>query len=105
MDGNLFYRSADVDAAVATVERAIAAIASTGGMASIDWHIQTSYPGNDEFRAWGEAYQAILDRLAVRTDIWTTDLGTIERWVRERDVASDAAASSDPPVPLAAVVG
>ena len=84
MDGNLFYSSGDVDAAVAAVSDMVDRIVDTGGIGAIDWHIQTSYPANREFRAWAVAYQEILDMLAGRRDIWVTDLGAIERWVSGR---------------------
>ena len=87
MDGSLFCSSGDVDSAVAAVSDLVERIVDSGGIGAIDWHIQTSYPGNREFRAWGVAYQAILDMLAGRRDIWVTNLGTIERWVSMRTAA------------------
>ncbi|MEI8334575.1 MAG: hypothetical protein WCH74_12115 [Chloroflexota bacterium] len=87
MDGNLFHASTDVDPAVAAVSDMIERIVDGGGIGTIDWHIQTSYPGNREFRVWAVAYQAILDMLAGRQDIWVTDLGAIERWVSCRAAA------------------
>ena len=90
MDGNLFYSSGDVDAAVAAVSDMVDRIVDTGGIGAIDWHIQTSYPANREFRAWAVAYQEILDMLAGRRDIWVTNLGAIERWVSGRSDALSA---------------
>jgi hypothetical protein len=87
MDGNMFYTSSDVDVAVSAVGDLIGRIVDTGGIGAIDWHIQTSYPGNREFRAWGVAYQAILDMLAGRQEVWVTNLGAIERWVSNRAAA------------------
>ncbi len=81
MDGNLFYESNDVDAAVETVNGLVERIAATGGMGSIDWHIQTSHPVNRAFRPWGIAYQEILRSLAARNDLWVTSLGAIADWV------------------------
>jgi len=81
MDGNLFYESNDIDAAVETVEGLVDRIAATGGMGSIDWHIQTSHPVNRTFRPWGIAYQEILRSLAARNDLWVTSLGAIADWV------------------------
>jgi len=91
MDGNLFYGSEDVETAVRTVEALIDRIVATGGMGAIDWHIQTSFPANHEFHAWGEAYQTIIRRLAERRDVWVTDLGSIAAWVDRRRAASPAA--------------
>ena len=92
MDGNLFYTSDDVEAAVSSVDAMVEQIVSVGGVGSIDWHIQTSYPRNREFRAWGEAYQSILERLAARSDVWVDTLGAVNDWVarRERDLRSKA---------------
>jgi hypothetical protein len=81
MDGNLFYESDDIEAAVTTVDGLVARIAATGGMGSIDWHIQTSHPVNRTFRSWGTAYQEILGLLAARGDLWVTSLGAIADWV------------------------
>ncbi len=41
-----------VDTAVAAVSDLVERIVDSGGIGAIDWHIQTSYPGNREFRAW-----------------------------------------------------
>lgn len=84
MDGNLFYLSEDVDAAVAAVGRMIERIVGVGGLGVIDWHIQTSFPANREFGAWGTAYQEILSLLADQSDIWVTNLETIAEWVARR---------------------
>ena len=89
MDGNLFGAVDNVDAAVEAVVTAINVIVSTGGMGAINWHIQTSYPGNRQFRMWGTVYQEILRWLASRTDIWVTRLGDIATWVsREHSSAA-----------------
>lgn len=81
MDGNLFYESEGIEAAVTTVDGLVARIAATGGMGAIDWHIQTSHPINRTFRSWGTAYQEILGLLAARDDLWVTSLGAIADWV------------------------
>jgi hypothetical protein len=87
MDGNLFYTSADVDGAVACVAGLIDVIAASEGFGAIDWHIETSFPGNAEYHGWGVAYQEILALLAARRDIWTTDLGKVAAWSDERTAA------------------
>jgi len=84
MDGNLFPAPGDIDEAVATVDRLIDGIVATGGLGAIDWHIQTSYPRNPTFAAWGTAYQEILKRLAARPDVWVTGLEAIASWVARR---------------------
>lgn len=81
MDGNLFYGSDDVDAAVAAVDGVVDRIVASGGMGSIDWHIQTSHPANRTFRSWALAYQEILASLARRPGLWVTSLGAIAEWV------------------------
>ncbi len=81
MDGNLFYFSSDVDAAVEAVGRMVDRICEVGGMGVIDWHIQTSFPANHEFRAWGTAYQEILSLLSGRSDLWVTSPDAIAEWV------------------------
>jgi hypothetical protein len=93
MDGNLFYLSNDIDAAVDAVGRMIDRIVEVGGLGVIDWHIQTSFPANREFRAWGIAYQEILSRLAGRSEVWVTSLEAIAEWVARRAEAE----SSDGP--------
>jgi peptidoglycan/xylan/chitin deacetylase (PgdA/CDA1 family) len=90
MDGNLFYVSSDVDAAVEAVGRMIDRIVEVGGLGVIDWHIQTSFPANDEFRAWGIAYQEILSLLAGRSDLWVTSPEAIAEWVGRATTESSA---------------
>lgn len=84
MDGNLFYGSSDVDAAVAAMDRMLLRLAETGGAFVIDWHLQASVPSNPEYRAWADAYQQVLDVVAARPDVWVADLDAIVRWWRER---------------------
>jgi hypothetical protein len=85
MDGNLLYRSEDIDAAVAAVAALLDAIAGAGGALVLDWHLQASVVTNHEYRAWGETYQAILDLVASRTDLWVTDLDRLaDHWERRR---------------------
>jgi hypothetical protein len=80
MDGNLFYRSQDVDAAVAAVSGLLDTTAAGGGALVIDWHLQASVPTNREYRAWAEAYQAILDVVAARPGLWVTGLDALADW-------------------------
>ena len=85
MDGNLFYGSDDVGAAVRTVAEQVDQIVSVGGFGSIDWHIQASVPRSVEFRPWGVAYGEILAMLAARDDVWVTSLEEVHAWVERRD--------------------
>jgi hypothetical protein len=104
MDGNLFYRSNDVEAAVATISDGLDEIAGLRGMAVFDWHLQACVPTRSAYAPWAEAYQAVLDLLAARTDVWVTDLGSIDRWWAERhdriEATADAPASASRTAPV-----
>ena len=94
MDGNLFYRSNDVEAAVATIADGLDDVAELHGMAIFDWHLQACVPTRSGYAPWAEAYQAVLDLLAARTDVWVTDLGSIDRWWSERRDRIEATADA-----------
>jgi hypothetical protein len=87
MDGSVLYGSEDVDAAVASVAAALAEVRAVGGLGVIDWHAETSIPDGAR-PAWGTAYQEVLDLAAADPGLWVTDLGSIDRWLSERAVAS-----------------
>jgi hypothetical protein len=84
MDGTLFYGGSSVADAIQQVERYLAAIKAVGGFGSIDWHVRSSIPANREFRPWGEAYLAILARLAADPQLWVTSLDEVAAWVESR---------------------
>ena len=64
MDGSLFYQiDQTVDGAVSRIATLVDQLKCCRGVAAIDWHVRTSFPGSQEFRRWGEAYLAILDLL------------------------------------------
>ena len=84
MDGNLFYGGSSVADAVEQVDRHVSAIKAVGGFGSIDWHVRASVPANREFRSWGEAYLAILERLAADPELWVTSLDEVASWVESR---------------------
>jgi hypothetical protein len=98
MDGNLFYHSNDVEAAVATIAAGFDDLAEVRGMAVFDWHLQACVPTRSAYAPWAEAYQAVLDLLAARPDVWVTDLGSIDRWWSERRERIEAAADAPPRV-------
>lgn len=84
MDGNLFYGGSSVADAIQQVDRSLAAIKGVGGFGSIDWHVRSSIPANPEFRPWGKAYLAILERLAADPELWVTSLDEVAAWVESR---------------------
>lgn len=92
MDGNLFYRPVEVDDAVKQIADAVSIIKTCGGMGSLDWHVRTSFPGNPEFRSWGEAYVRLLELLASDSEIWVTSLEDIHRWLRRERLEGSGSA-------------
>ncbi|MHB8958673.1 MAG: polysaccharide deacetylase family protein [Candidatus Limnocylindrales bacterium] len=93
MDGNLFYRHGDIDAALGAIDAMLGRVVEAGGAFVIDWHLQASVPTNTEYRVWGDAYQQVLDLLKARSDVWVADLDAIASWWRDRmGGASDARA-------------
>ena len=89
MDGNLFYRSTDVDVALAAIDSTLATVIDSGGMFVIDWHLQASVSTNREYRAWATVYQQVLDVIAARPDLWVADLDAVARWWPERMAGTD----------------
>lgn len=84
MDGALLYNSNDHDRAFSTAKRFIEILRRWNGLGSLDWHVRTSYPGNAEYRVWGNVYLSILDHLANHPDIWVTNMAMVEEWLRTR---------------------
>lgn len=82
MDGSLFYHGMSVDEAVEKVISYVSTIKKYRGVGAIDWHVRASYPGNKEYENWGKAYLRILDWLSTDKEIWTTNAGTVEEWIR-----------------------
>ena len=74
-----------------TVWAAIEGVIDAGGVAVLDWHVRCSVPANDRYRAWGEVYLGVVERLAARADVWTAGLGEIADWAQQR---SDLIATS-----------
>ncbi len=92
MDSAVFAGATTADAAAAA-ERlwsAIEEVRTVGGLGVLDWHVRASYPGNREYRAWAQCYQATLQRLADASDVWVTDLRSLEAWWSERERALGA---------------
>ena len=70
MDGAFFYNKVQtVDRVIQRVAPLIEHLKCFNGVAAIDWHDYTSFPGLTRFRAWGEAYLEILSLLAADNSI------------------------------------
>lgn len=81
MDGNLFYKENMTEQkAYSEIERYIDSIIHHHGTGVIDWHVNTSYPGGDTFKSWGNTYLRILKYLDKRDDIWVTNCSEFEEW-------------------------
>lgn len=85
MDGNLFYHSDDVSTAVGKALHLVSTIKDARGMGVIDWHVRSSFPSNQNFRHWGEAYLNIIQSLACDSELWVTNVGEIISWLDKRD--------------------
>ena len=70
MDGAFFYDpAATVEGALGRVERLLTQLKRFEGVAALDWHQETSFPGSRRFRRWGEGYLALLDLLAADREV------------------------------------
>lgn len=70
MDGAFFFDDrASIDSTLSHVERLLDNLKQYRGVAAIDWHVRTSYPGSAQFRNWGTAYLEILAMLAADREI------------------------------------
>jgi peptidoglycan/xylan/chitin deacetylase (PgdA/CDA1 family) len=85
MDGNYFYRSDDVDAAVHGFSELLGELRAAEGFGSIDWHARASVPASSEYRSWGTAYLRILDLLAGSSDVWVTTMADAYDWWSARE--------------------
>jgi hypothetical protein len=71
MDGALFYQEGmNVDRAIAIISSAIDSLKIHKGVMAIDWHNYTSYPGNRQYRMWGDTYLELLKLLRSDLDLW-----------------------------------
>jgi hypothetical protein len=84
MDAPAVGSTSDVDSALARLERWLAALEPTHGMAVLDWHIQASIPTAGPYHGWGVVYELLLDHLATRPAVWVATLGQIAAWTRDR---------------------
>ena len=58
-----------VQAAVDAFSQQLNTLKAHQGIASIDWHVRTSFPGSTVYRDWGNAYLGILEVLAGDTEV------------------------------------
>jgi len=84
MDGNLFYKPIEVNAAVEKLKEYIDTIKKFGGIGVIDWHVRTAYPKNEEYFNWGKAYTKLIEQLSNDGEIWVTNPGNISGWLKNR---------------------
>lgn len=70
MDSALFGQAhREVDATVRRMSELIEILKRYQGVASIDWHVRTSYPGSNEYAGMGQSYLEILDLLAADPEL------------------------------------
>jgi hypothetical protein len=88
MDGHIFYHDVTPEDAIVQATSVVDMIRAAGGVGAIDWHVRTSSPDSKQFGDWGRTYADLLDYLAERDDIWVTNLGEINDWIRRREKLS-----------------
>lgn len=86
MDGALWYQPVGMERALEKVDRLLDMLVEHQAVGSIDWHVCTSHPANTDYREWGLCYQAILKRLASRSDIWVATCDEVRRYWESRGV-------------------
>jgi len=84
MDGALFeYGREKADGALDTVVSLLSCLKRYEGVAALDWHEYTSFPGSREFRDWGQAYLNVLEILNADSEIAVfAGSDVFERWDR-----------------------
>lgn len=60
---------ATVESAVATFSRLLDGLKRCEGVAAVDWHVRTSYPGSRQYSRWGKTYLALLEVLAADREV------------------------------------
>jgi peptidoglycan/xylan/chitin deacetylase (PgdA/CDA1 family) len=87
MDGALFYQEGmNVDRAIAIISSAIDSLKIHEGVMAIDWHNYTSYPGNKQYRMWGDTYLELLKLLRSDRDLW---VGSFQEFLAFTSSADD----------------
>jgi hypothetical protein len=73
MMDHVFFREEGVPLAskMGRVKAQLNALKRYGGVASINWHDRTSYPGGKIFGAWGQMYLSLLGEIAADREIAT----------------------------------
>ncbi len=70
MDGAFFcHPNQTVDAVLKHAETLLQELKHYQGVAAIDWHARTSYPGSSTYRLWGEAYLEFIRMLAADSEV------------------------------------
>ena len=64
MDSMLVSGRASVPVAVERFDRLLDGLKRYEGVAALDWHEYTSFPGSRRYATWGNSYLAVLDHLA-----------------------------------------
>jgi hypothetical protein len=82
MDGALFeYGRQKNDAALDRVLSLLNNLKKYEGVAALDWHEYTSFPGSSKFRDWGQTYLNILEMLNADAEIAVyTGAEVLDRW-------------------------
>ncbi len=80
MDDAFFCRGGQtVEATLNHFERLLNQLKMFEGVAAIDWHVRTSYPGSFMCRDYGEAYMAIVDMLGADDDVCVQSCAEVYR--------------------------
>lgn len=70
MDSMLFGdEHATHEEAMGRIEQMLSGLKRFEGVAAIDWHEYTSYPGSSRYRDWGRGYLALLELLSADPEI------------------------------------
>ena len=91
MDSMLVREPSEPHAVVERFAGLLSGLKRAEGVAAIDWHEYTSFPGSRKYAAWGQAYLAVLDLLASDAEVLVR---TYDELVEEADLVSARHASA-----------
>lgn len=60
---------ATLESALSTFRTLLDGLKQYEGIAAIDWHVRTSFPGSRQYQRWGETYLGMLDILAADGEV------------------------------------